>query len=410
MNPSSSSTPQQPAARRLPGNFWQTVPWRSVWLPLAPALAYVCIIFLLPISVMFYFSIKGSGFDTMLPQTRVALSGWEGKQLPGDEAYAALVKDLRGAFVSKAIYPVSRELNYQITGFQSAVVNAGRKAQTWPESAGKAELLEASEVWASLDHWKAIKAGMAPLTAYRLLAAVDLKLSPDGSIARAPENQRIYLDFLVRTLWICFVVTVLCLLLGYPLAYAIASFEGRYGKLLLALTLLPFWTSILVRTAAWVIVLKPNGVANGALMALHIVDEPLTMIYNRVGVYIAMTHVLLPFMALPIFSVMKGIPKNLLPAAASLGAKPMTAFFKVYLPQSMPGVAAGVLMTFILALGYYITPALVGGANDQMQSDLIARFALERGNWGMASALGVVLLSIIFVMYAVYLRIAPKRL
>jgi putative spermidine/putrescine transport system permease protein len=205
-------------------------------------------------------------------------------------------------------------------------------------------------------------------------------------------------------LWICTVVTLFCLVLGYPLAYLIATTSPPVARGLLTLTLLPFWTSILVRTAAWVVILQQQGVVNGLLQWAGVIDHPLTLIYNRVGVYVVMTHVLLPFMVLPIYSVMKGIPKNLLPAAASLGARPLAAFVQVYVPQSQAGVAAGCLMTFVLALGYYVTPALVGGATDQMESGLIAHFALSEGNWGMAASLAVILLLVVLLAYAAYAR------
>jgi putative spermidine/putrescine transport system permease protein len=378
---------------------------RAVWLLMLPALAFILAVFVLPIASTFYTSVKGSGVDKAFPLVTAQLKNWDGKALPDDAAYHALASDLRSAFKSREIYGVARELNNRIPGFMSVLVVSGRKAQSWPDDAGKAELTDANRAWSDLDHWRVLKEGMATLTPYRLLAAVDLRQTWDGGIERAPENQRIYLDYLVRTFWICGVVTALCLLFAYPLAYAIASSKSLFGKIILVMTLLPFWTSILVRTAAWVIILQRNGIANEFLQMLGLIDAPLTLIYNRVGVYIVMTHVLLPFMVLPIYSVMKGIPRNLVPAAASLGAPPYRVFLEVYLPQTAPGIASGVLMTFILGLGYYITPALVGGALDQMESDLIARFALESANWGMAASLGVVLLVSMALVYVIYSRV-----
>ena len=159
------------------------------------------------------------------------------------------------------------------------------------------------------------------------------------------------------------------------------------------LVLLPFWTSLLVRTCAWIVLLQSKGVVNDSLLWLGIIDEPLPLIYNRFGVCVAMTHILLPFMILPLYSVMKAISPAYMRAAASLGAPPLTAFLRVYLPQTLPGIGAGCLLVFILALGYYITPALVGGAADQMISYFIALYTTETVNWGMASALGAMLLA-----------------
>ena len=379
---------------------------RKVWIPLAPAVVFLLAGFVLPIAAIFYYAIHTSEARAALPRTKAALDAWNGAELPGDTAYRALVDDLRAAFPSRAIYPAARELNHRLPGLRSLVIAAGREAQSWPTEAGRAELLALDPDWASLERWRVIKDALAPLTAYRLLAAVDLRPQWGALPTAAPEEQRIYLRYLGRTLWICAMVTLFCLVLGYPLAYWIATSSESLSRVLLTLTLLPFWTSILVRTAAWVVLLQQHGVVNGSLQWAGLIDQPLTLIYNRFGVYVAMVHVLLPFMVLPIYSVMRGIPKNLLPAAASLGARPLAAFVQVYLPQSKPGVAAGCLMTFILALGYYVTPALVGGATDQMEAGMIAHFALTDGNWGMAASLAAVLLAVVFLVYLAYSRVA----
>lgn len=216
-----------------------------------------------------------------------------------------------------------------------------------------------------------------------------------------------HVDVLIRTFVVSASVTVICLFLGYPLAALIARSKGAVANTLLILVLLPFWTSLLVRTSAWVVLLQGRGVINSALIWLGLIDpaHPLDLIYNRIGVLIAMTHILLPFMVLPIYSVMKSIPPVYLRAASSLGAPPMSAFFRIYLPMSMPGVSAGGLLVFILALGYYITPALVGGPGDQMVSYFIAYYSNQVTNWGMAAALSTILLVAVLILYAVYNRI-----
>jgi putative spermidine/putrescine transport system permease protein len=201
------------------------------------------------------------------------------------------------------------------------------------------------------------------------------------------------------------VVTLWCLVLGYPLAYKLASLPARVSNLLLILVLLPFWTSLLVRTGAWVVLLQREGLVNDALLALRLIEQPLQLVYNRFGVYVAMTHILLPFMVLPLYSVMRGIPPQYMRAAASLGARPLRAFLRIYLPQTMPGIAAGCLLVFILAIGYYITPALVGGVNDQMISYFVAFYTNQTVNWGMASALGAVLLIATLALFVLYARL-----
>ena len=157
---------------------------------------------------------------------------------------------------------------------------------------------------------------------------------------------------------------------------------------------------------AWVIVLQKSGIVNETLLAVGLIEEPLTLIFNRTGVYIAMVHILLPFMILPLYSVMKGIPGDHMRAAASLGAKPWAAFFGVYFPQTLPGLAAGCLLVFVIALGFYITPMLIGGGSDQMLAFLIAEFATNTANWGLAAALAIVLLVCISVLYPIYHRFA----
>jgi putative spermidine/putrescine transport system permease protein len=243
------------------------------------------------------------------------------------------------------------------------------------------------------------------LTSFYLLSAVDLKRDASGSIIAAPENTRIYRAVLLRTFTVSLVVTLLCLALGFPLAHLLATAPPNIANLLMILVLLPFWTSLLVRTTAWIVLLQNEGIVNETLIYLGIIEHPMRLIFNRFGVYVAMTHVLLPFMILPLYGVMQAIKPAYMRAALSLGARPSVAFVRVYLPLTLPGIGAGSLLVFILALGYYITPALVGGAADQMISYFIAFYTTDTVNWGMASALGAVLLVSTLVLYGVYQRL-----
>ena len=263
-------------------------------------------------------------------------------------------------------------------------------------------LSKINPAWGERATWAAIKGASGPMTSFYLLATLDLTRNVDGAIVAAPPDQAIYRDVFARTFTISFGVTALCLILGFPVAYLLATLPPRRSNLLMIFVLLPFWTSLLVRTCAWIVLLQREGVVNNSLRWLGIVDEPLRLIYNRFGVYVAMTHVLLPFMILPLYSSMKAISPAYMRAAASLGASPVTAFLRVYLPQTLPGIGAGCLLVFILALGYYITPALVGGAADQMISYFIALYTTETVNWGLASALGAVLLLATLLLAAVY--------
>src|SRR6185369_13430250 len=295
--------------------------------------------------------------------------------------------------------------NYDIAGFRTLLVTSGRRVASEPATdSPRATLLAIDPKWGDRETWAAIRRAGGPVTDFYLLAAVDLRRDADNAIAAAPANESVFRNVLARTLWIAGVVTLICLALGYPVALFIARQPPQRAALILFLVLLPFWTSLLVRTVAWVVLLQREGILNNLLLSLGIVHEPLRMIFNRFAVYVAMVHVLLPFMVLPLYAVMKAISPTYERAALSLGAAPLTAFRRVYMPQTLPGVGAGCLMVFIQALGYYITPALVGGADDQMISYFIAFYAGKTVNWGMAAALSIMLLTATLLLYAVYNR------
>ncbi|MGH6887011.1 MAG: ABC transporter permease, partial [Geminicoccales bacterium] len=259
--------------------------------------------------------------------------------------------------------------------------------------------------WGKAETWAVVQRAAGPYSDFFLLSALDLQHDSEGDIVAAPSEQSIYLRVLGRTFWISTLVTALCLLFGFPVAYLIAHSPPRRSNLLMILVLLPFWTSLLVRSAAWIVLLQDQGIVNDLLRFFGFTDEPIRMIFNRTGVVVAMVHVLLPFMILPMVATMKTIPPSYMRAALSLGAPPAVAFLKVYLPQTLPGVSAGTLLVFIMALGYYVTPALVGGANDQMLAYFIAFYTTSSVNWGLAAALGVLLLTVTGVLYAVYSRL-----
>ncbi len=203
----------------------------------------------------------------------------------------------------------------------------------------------------------------------------------------------VYLKALWNTIVISGSVTLLCVFLGYPIAYSMAHAGQRLRRLLIFVVLIPFWSSILVRTFAWMVLLQKRGLINTILVEyLGLLETPLTLIYNRTGVLIGMSHILLPFMILPLYSVLSRIEPNLSQAAASLGAPPVRNFVRVYLPLSLPGLLAGSVLVFVMGLGYYITPALLGGPGDTMIAQLIEMQIADFGNWGLAGALAVILL------------------
>ncbi len=378
-------------------------------LLLAPLLLFLLVFFLLPIAGMLRLSVANDELREVMPRTAELVRAWDGEGLPGEAVFAAFAAELRAAFEARgALAGPAKRLDSDVSGFRGLLFGTARRlpdeAKPAPGSWRDA-LVEIDGRWGERETWAAIRRAAAPVTPIYLLAALDRRIDAGGAVVPVPRQQAIYVNIFLRTFWIGFVVTALCLLLGFPLAYKLASLPVRIGNLLMILVLLPFWTSLLVRTGAWVVLLQREGPINDALMALRLVGEPLQLVYNRFGVYVAMTHILLPFMVLPLYSVMRGIPRDYMRAAASLGARPLTAFFRVYLPQTVPGIGAGCLLVFILAIGYYITPALVGGGNDQMVSYFVAFFTNQTVNWGMAAALGTVLLLAVLGLYAVFARL-----
>jgi putative spermidine/putrescine transport system permease protein len=378
-----------------------------------PLLIFLMLTFLVPIAALLKRAVENPEVANALPRTGAALRQWDRKDTPAPEAFAALVADLGALSDSSDAGAVARRLNTETAGARSLVMNTYRALplEGQPDAAEiKARLLAVDERWGEAKYWQAIAKNSSRWTPDYLLAAVDLRRDASGRVERMPEDQRAFTRILGRTFAISAVVTLCCLLLGYPLAYWLSTLSARKANVLMILVLVPFWTSILVRVAAWIVLLQSQGLVNRGLMGLGVIDEPLALLFNRLGVIISMTHILLPFMILPLYSVMKSVPPTYLRAAVSLGSPPLFAFFRVYVPQTYPGIGAGALLVFILSIGYYVTPALLGGADDQMLSYYIAQYTNVNINWGMACALGALLLAATLVLYAVYRRVVKSEL
>ncbi|MBW4706953.1 ABC transporter permease [Roseobacter sp. YSTF-M11] len=318
------------------------------------------------------------------------------KQDPWALVYSALYNDLSaGADVSGYNGPGSAAL-------KAAMAAVGDfETVDYPAS-----FQEIDKDWHDIDVWQTIQTYSPDFTSGYFLNAVDMKKSPDGAEMR-PENEQLYIKLFIRTLFMSLVITGSCILLGYPVGWILANLPARTANLLMILVLLPFWTSLLVRTSAWKVMLQQQGVINDTLVWLGVVadDSRLALINNQTGTIIAMTHILLPFMILPLYSVMKTIPPSYLRAAKSLGATNWTAFWRVYFPQSVPGIGAGSILVFILSIGYYITPELVGGTTGTFISNRIAYHISSSLNWGLAAALGAILLAVVLGLYWAYDRI-----
>ena len=377
---------------------------------IAPLAAFLLLTFIWPIGSLLYRSVDNPEVVEALPRTTQALRAWGGESLPDDVVFDAFAADLSGNRRSPVLAGAAKRLNMEMSGFRSLLINTAHKLDRQPEQSAKEAILAAEPRWGDLDIWRIVARNSAPVTPFYLLSALDLRVGDDGGIVKAPADQSIYIDILVRTLWMSVIVTAWCLLLGYPLAYLLAQVSTGTSNLLMILVLLPFWTSILVRVAAWIVLLQNDGPINKALIALGLIHDPLQLVFNRIGVYIAMVHILLPFVVLPLYAVMKGVPPSFMRAAISLGCPPFKSFWKVYFPQTLPGVGAGGLLVFILSMGYYITPALLGSPKDQMASYFIAFYTNETINWGMAAALSAVLLVATLIIYVFYARyFGPAR-
>ncbi len=370
-----------------------------------PLFLFIMLAFVTPIGVMLFNSVHDNEFLDNLPNTMAALEGWDGKQLPDEPAYAALAEDLKAAWRNHSAAEIGQRMNYEIAGIRSKVVSSAREISKLSAGPYKQAIIGLDPIWSDVGVWNLLKRGERPFTPYFLLRALDYQYDGQSNIVASPPENAIFRDIFGRTLFIAIVVTLSTLLLGYPVAYLLASLPLKFSNLLMIMVLLPFWTSLLVRTTAWVVLLQQHGVINDALQSLHVINQPLELIFNRFGTVLAMTHIQLPFTLLPIYSVMKTISPSHVRAARSLGAGPYYAFWRIYFPQTLPGIGAGCLLTFILSLGYYITPALVGGPTDQMVSYFVALYTNRELNWGMASSLGAILLVATLILYYVYNRL-----
>ncbi len=376
---------------------------------IAPLLIFILVTFAAPIADMLFRSVENAIVPNTLPLTVAALEDWDDAsgQPPGEKVFAALRQDLLAAVAAKAHTKLGSRLNYEQTGVASLLRKTGRRVKRMEEDGDlAAQFAKIHKSWADPETWATIKRFSSAYTSGYFLNAVDAKLGATGIEAR-PENERIYIFLFERTLLLSVVITVACLLIGYPVAFLLATLPMRTSNMLMILVLLPFWTSLLVRTSAWKVLLQQQGVINDTLVFIGLVadDGRLAMINNQTGTIIAMTHILLPFMILPLYSVMRTIPPSYMRAAKSLGATDWTAFWRVYFPQSVPGIGAGSILVFILAIGYYITPELVGGTSGTFISNRIAYHISSSLNWGLAAALGVILLVVVLVLYWLYDRI-----
>jgi len=421
---------------------------RSFLLLLAPLL-FLLIMFVGPIGSLLSRSIDDLNINTVLPQTFAQYELWEDKsQVPNEEMFAAVVNDIRathkledseGKNIGKNLLgKAGTRMTYEYSGWRSLLLKTVKSATkvnkrskeeikpyTW-EAPYKEKMIKRDKRWGKVEFWQSLGAMKDPYTMGYYLNAVDLRYDANKNVIQKPEHLKIYKTIWMRTLQVSLMVTIFCLILAYPVSYLLATLPMRTSNLLMICVLMPFWTSLLVRIVAWMIMLQQNGVVNDTLVGilpcfegmvnlpffgeknidLCFTDEDrIPMMYNFTGTIIVMTQVLLPFMILPIYSVMRGIPPSYMKAAQNLGATPTRAFVRVYMPQSIPGVGAGCILVFIVAIGYYITPELVGGKDGLMIGNFVAREMQQTLNWGLAAAMGAILLAAVLILYWAYDRL-----
>jgi putative spermidine/putrescine transport system permease protein len=365
-----------------------------------PLVLFIVVIFLWPIARFLWLSVDNSDMTTNLSRTFAAIGDWRPTEGPPPEpVLAALVEDLAETRAKGRDGVLAQLVNQRLVGTRYLVIKTAKDAAD-----GKFDMRPVSEAllaahsgWNNPALWTELIRASGSITDYYLLGSLDLQRSATGGVEPVPADRAVFLDALLRTVWISVVVTLICALLALPLAQAIVSAPPAWSRLMFALVLFPLWTSLLVRTVIWIIVLQKNGPVNAALVATGLISEPLTLIYTRFSLYIAMVQVLLPLMVLSLDSVMRRVPTSYLKAALSLGAPWITAWRRVQLPLIMPGILAGAAIVFVFALGYYITPTLVGGPGDQMISSYIAFYTNTTLNWGLAAALSVQLLLILLL-------------
>lgn len=365
--------------------------WGLTLLLTVPPLAFLAFAFLFPIAQFLFQSVDNTTVVKLLPRTVVVLRTWDGVSAVPDAAFGAMAADLAELQSTRRTSQIARRMSQVDPEFRDLLTEGARVAEG-PAAEARQRLVAAEPGWDDPRYWHMLRSESGVLTWFYLAKTVGLTTTAADGSAVAVDSSSVYPAVFLRTFVISISVVILCALLAYPVAYALYWVSDRWVGYLMVLILIPFWMSLLVRTSAWVMILQDQGVANQLLRWMHVIDAPVPLIFNRVGVLVTLTHVLLPYMVLPLYATMRSIPRTQVQAGLSLGAGPLRTFFRVFLPQTIPGAAAGGIFVFILSIGYYVTPLLVGGPTDQMIGYFIGFFASQTINWGQAAALSLVLI------------------
>ena len=372
-----------------------------------PVLIFLGVTYVAPIVTLMVQSVYDSVVAEAMPETLAQLETWDGQGLPPEAAYAAAASEMRKALDDRSLARVAGRISRVRGDLRRAVIVTARGLEGVTEGPWRDAMIAIDDAWARTTTWNAIRETGQRFTARHYLNVVRAQTLPGGSVSDQTEGRRIYLWLLGRTVVVSAIITMLCMVLGFPIAHLIVRAPRHQRKWLFVLVLAPFWISLLVRTASWMVLLPTQGVLNDVLVVFGLVDDDgrLVLMYNVFGTIITTTNALLPFMILPLFGVMNRIPRHQTVTAVALGAGRVKSFIKVYLPQVLPGVGAGVLMVFAISVGYHITPALVGGTDGQLVSVQIAHHMQTSLDWGLAAALSVVLIAGVLALFLLYNRL-----
>jgi putative spermidine/putrescine transport system permease protein len=367
---------------------------------------FVLLVGAAPIIGFLHIGVDNSGLSGTFNRTLPMIRSIDQSFKPTPDQIRALIDDLTDVRRKESAGILLRELNQVDPILQRSVGKILRSSDDELQNERKdpVRFLVTHPDWDSADSWLTLSRLRGNWTSRYLIDALDMKADSSGKIVQKPADESIFRAAMLRTLEISAVVTVLCVLFGYPLAYLMVNSSGRVAGAVLLLIVIPFWTSVLVRSTAWLLLLQDTGFVNSFLTVVGLIDAPLKLAYTRTAVYLAMSQVLLPFAVLPIASSMLAVRKETLMAASIHGASFAQTFARVYVPQTVPGIASGALLVFVFSLGFYVTPLLVGGGGDQMVSTYIAQAVNETLNWPRAAALSSFLLAVVVAIYVFFNR------
>jgi putative spermidine/putrescine transport system permease protein len=401
--------PQPTEARRMARDLARSAR-RARWsalLLVAPLLLFLLVVFIGPLLMMLSRGVRDAEVAQALPATVAALRHWDPAQPVPDAVFGALANDLSKAHTPAAVAEAAARLNYALPGLRAMLMSARARMRNLPVDP-KTYFVGLSPRWADKETWSAIRQASGPLTDFYILSALDLRRNAAGSIESLPAGESAFVPAILRTFGISLSVTAFAILLGFPFAYLMATTGKRVAGLMMLVLLLPFWTAVMVRVLAWSMLLGREGIVNDGLRSLGLLSQPLDLLYNRTAVMISLVHIFIPYMVLPLYSVMRTIPAAQMRAAASLGAPPAMAFRRIFLPQVVPGLAAGSLLVFIHSLGVFVVPAVLGGPREQGLPVLVVNYVTKSPNWGLAAALSMVLLLSVYLLYWLFVKLTKS--